>query len=192
MKLLTKTILAACILTSTLYSKNIVGLNINDKDLEVHGSFILNNFLNMEGNSAYVLNTNYIHGENNDYFGLGLGVYQGYDEVEGLLFGFGLSNVYTGDFIAIPLFAHAIYVLPFFDYFPKTSLSAKVLYAPKVLTFSEGTSYLEFRSEIDFDIINNMSIYGGYRNIQAEHEMPRYLNDFDSYDSFYGGLKYNF
>jgi len=187
-----KVFLISCLFFTSLFSKNIVGLNVNNSDLEVHGAFVLNKFLNVDGNSAFVGNVNYIHGENNDEFNWGLGVYQSYDEVDGLLFGFGLNNVYTEDFIAIPLYAHIMYVLPFMDYFPKTNLSAKIIYAPEVLTFSKGDSYLEYRGEIDFDVINNISVYAGYRNIQAEHNDRIYINDFDDYDSFYGGLKFNF
>ena len=93
------------------YSMNIIG------QVSISG-----NIVNQQ-NSAYVANINYLHGENNDLFGAGLGVYQSYSEVDGLLFGLGLNTVFAEDFAAIPFFIHAMYVLPFFDYFPKNIYS---------------------------------------------------------------------
>ena len=191
MKLLKNSILALSLLTGTLSAQNLVGLNINDTDLELQGSFIMNNAFGMSNDAAYVANVNYLHGEENDLFTAGLGVYQSYGDVDGLLFGLGLETVFADDFVSIPFFIHAMYVLPFVQYFPKTSVSGKVLYAPSVLTFSEGESYLEYRAEIDFDIISNMSIYGGYRSIEAEYSSA-ISNEYKDHDSFYGGLKYSF
>ena len=184
-----KKILLFTFLSIPLFSQNLIGLNVNNDELEIDSSLNLNKYMDSDTSSAYIANLSYLHGVDKDLLTLGLGIYQSYGEVDGLLFGFGINSVVEEDLVALPLYAHAIYVLPFIKYIPKTNISAKVLYAPKILTFSDGEQYLEMRTEIDFDIINDVSVYGGYRAITSTYKFDK---ENDITDNFYGGFRYSF
>ena len=184
-----KKILLFTFLSVPLFSQNLIGLNVNNDELELESSLNLNKYMDSDTSSAYIANLSYLHGVDKDLLTLGVGVYQTYSEVDGLLFGFGMNTVVEKDFVALPLYAHAIYVLPFIKYIPKTNISAKFLYAPEILTFVDGESYIEMRTEIDFDIINDVSVYGGYRAITSTYKFD---DDLDITDNFYGGFRYSF
>lgn len=175
--------------TIVIFAQNIVGINVNNDELELEGTVSLNKYVGMNSSSGLIANISYLNGVDKDLFNLGLGLYQAYPEIDGLLFGFGLNTVAEEDLVAIPFYVHALYVLPFIKYVPKTSLSAKVSYAPEIMSFSDGKNFMEVRTEIDFDIVNNVSVYGGYRNITSYYKFDE---EMDISDSFYGGFKYSF
>ncbi len=108
--------------------------------------------------------------------------------VEGLTLGFGAKLVFAEDFMALPLMAKAKYALPFTDSIPTTSLIASFAYAPEVLTFLDGKTYSELRLEADMEIISNIHIFTGYRNIDTDYE----AGDYKFNDSFYAGMKLSF
>ena len=184
-----KKILFLTLLSIPLFSQDLIGLNVNNDEIEIDTSLNLNKYMDVSASSAYIANLSYLHGVDKDLLTLGLGVYQNYGEVDGLLFGFGINSIVEEDLVALPLYAHAIYVLPFVKYFPKTNVSAKVSYAPKTLTFVDGEQYLEMRTEVDLDILNDVSIYGGYRVITSSYKFD---DDMDISDNFYGGFRYSF
>jgi hypothetical protein len=88
----------------------------------------------------------------------------------------------------MPLFGEAALRLPFDEPIPATTLSAKLAYAPSVLSFIDADQYLEYRLEADVEVISNIHIYGGYRNIDTDYE----AFDYNLNDSWYGGLKISF
>ena len=93
------------------------------------------------------------------------------------------------DYGAVPLMIKASYVLPLIQEIPTVSVSAKFAYAPSVLSFDEADDYFEFRTEASMEMINAVSLYVGYRDIEAAYTYSGY----DTFnDSFYGGLKLSF
>ncbi len=84
--------------------------------------------------------------------------------------------------------AKAIYALPFNDSIPTTSLAASFAYAPEVLTFLDGESYTEVKVEANMEVISNIHIFTGYRNIDTDYE----AGDYNFNDSFYAGMKLSF
>jgi len=72
---------------------------------------------------------------------------------------------------------------------PPVSVESKVLYAPKVLSFGDSEAYREFRVNAEMEMIQNVKIYAGYRNIQAEYKGV----DDSLFDTgFYGGLRFSY
>lgn len=171
-----------------LHAQSNVGLNINDKDLEVLASVDLNAFTYYSDTTSYLIDASYLHTDDDDLVTLGISGESTFQGVEGLALGLGAKFVFADDFIAIPFFAKAKYTLPFNYSIPTTSLVTSLAYAPSVLAFSDAESYTEFRVEADMEIITNIHLYTGYRNIDTEYDNT----DKTFNNSFYGGMKLNF
>lgn len=184
-----KNLLATTLFLSTsLHAENSIGIDINSNDVEVLASINLNSLADYGNGTTYVLDVNYLHsdGDNMTHVGfLGQNTLQG---VEGLILSFGLKSVIADDFLAFPLMAKALYALPLVGSVPPTSLALSVAYAPSVLSLRNAESYSDFRLEADMEVISNIHLFTGYRNIKTNYE------DYDQTfnNSFYGGLRLSF
>jgi hypothetical protein len=170
-----------------LHAQSSVGLNINDEDIEVRASIDLNALTYYSDSTSYTLDGSYLHTDGDNLTTVGVSAQNTLQGVEGLTLGLGIKSVFTDDFIALPLLAKAKYTLPFYS-IPTTSLATSLAYAPSVLTFRDGESYTEFRVEADMEVITNVHLFAGYRNIDTEYET--YDTTFNN--SFYGGMKLSF
>ena len=184
-----KKLLASTLLfTGLLSAQSSVGLDINSEDVEVLGSFDLNPTIGYTGGTNFIINADYLHNENNDLFTIGLSGENSLEAAPGLIFGFGFKTAFSEDFMAFPLLGKVKYILPFDSDIPTTSVLASYAYAPSVLTFLDGDTYSEFRLDADIEVISNIHVFVGYRNIYTDYETHEYqLND-----SYYGGLKLSF
>jgi hypothetical protein len=194
--------------TVLLFSRTTVGLNINTEDFEIKGAVDISSFSEYINGTMLVIDGNYLNTETDDLFGIGLSAHNSFQGLEGVNLGLGLRFVALEDFQAIPLMAEAGYSVTFADDFPAASFSASLLYAPSVLSFDEADNYFEFRIEGAIEVINAVSLYVGYRDIETEYlyDTPlvgRYARppayDPIEYDrdetfnsSFYGGIKIAF
>ena len=182
-----KIILGAIIVAEVLQAGSI-GLNINSEDLEVEGRVDLDSIVVYNRGTNYFLGLDYLHTNDDNLFKVGFGASNTLKSARGVTFSFGLESVIADNYFALPLFAQAALRLPFDEEIPATSLKAEVAYAPSVLSFSDADTYLEYRFEAGMEVISNIHIYGGYRNIDTDYEAYNYnLND-----SWYGGLKISF
>jgi YfaZ precursor len=185
---LKKLCLTSLLSLGLLHAQSNVGLNINDEDLEVSASIDLNALTYYSDSTSYTLDASYLHTDGDNLTTLGVSAESTFQGVEGLALGLGIKSVFADDFIAIPFFVKAIYTLPFNYSIPTTSLATSLAYAPSVLAFSDAESYTEFRVEADMEIITNIHLFTGYRNIDTEYD-----NDDKTFnDSFYGGMKLSF
>lgn len=185
---LKKVIFASLFFLGLLYAQNSIALNINSDDLEVQASVNLNAYADYSDSTTYILDASYLHTDGDNLFSVGLSGENTFQGFEGLALGFGAKLVFTDNFIALPLYGKASYRIPFIDSIPSTSLSTSLAYAPSVLTFSDGESYTEFRVEADMEVIQNIHLFAGYRNIDTEYQ----YDDQSFNDSFYGGMKLSF
>jgi hypothetical protein len=201
--------LTALILFSTalLFSRTTVGLNINTEDFELKGAMDISTFSEYVNGTMFVVDANYLNTENDNLLGVGLSAHNSFLGMEGFSLGLGARFVYLEDFMALPLAAEASYAVTFADNIPAASFSASLLYAPSVLTFDDGENYLEFRAEAAMEVINSVSLYVGYRDIETEYlttvPVGRYsytpdhgyndnFRDETFNSSFYGGIKMSF
>jgi len=187
---LKKFILTSLLASATLlFAQSTMGLNVNDEDFEIEGAVDIAAFSEYSNGTTYMINANFINTEIESLVNVGLNANNSFQGVEGLNLSLGLNMVYLEDYWAFPLMAKASYALPLIEEIPTISLSAKVLYAPSVLSFDEAEDYLELRTEAGMEVINAVSIYIGYRNIEAVYydTLQKSFND-----SFYGGLKIGF
>lgn len=171
-----------------LHAQSNVGLNINNEDLEVVASIDINALTYYSDSTSYTLDASYLHTDGDNLTTVGLGAESTFQGVEGLALGLGIKSVFADDYIAIPFFAKAKYTLPLNYSIPTTSLVTTLAYAPSVLAFSDAESYTEFRVEADMEIITNVHLFAGYRNIDTEYN----TDDITFNNSFYGGMKLSF
>lgn len=171
-----------------LHAQSNVGLNINNEDLEVSASIDLNALTYYSDSTSYSLDASYLHTDGDNLTTVGVSAESTFQGVEGLSLGLGIKSVFADDFISIPFLAKARYTLPLHYNIPTTSLATSLAYAPSILTFSDGESYMEFRAEADMEIITNVHLFAGYRNIHTEYD----TNDLTFNNSFYGGMKLSF
>ena len=175
-----------------------IGINLDKDVFEVEGALDLEkqNHKDVDG-AKFQLDFNYM--DNKDapktIYGIGIGATNKINNIEGLELTFGTKYIggdldEEDDFSALPLMVKAKYDLSsLISTIPSTSIELKALYAPNKLSFGESKKYSEYRISTDVEILDNVVIYGGYRNIHAnidgiENEV------FD--DNFYGGLKFSY
>jgi len=185
---LNKFILTAIISIGLLHAETSLSLNINDEDLELQTELNFNALTDYSSGTTYILGANYLHTNRDDLATISFSGENSLQGIYGLTLAFGLKTVITDDFLALPLFAKAVYDLPLIDSIPTTSLVTSLAYAPSVLSFSDAEKYTEFRIEADIEVISNIHIFTGYRTIDTDYET--YDKSFN--DSFYGGLKISF
>ena len=191
--------------TVLLFSRTTVGLNINTEDFELEGAMDINSFSEYTNGTMFIVDANYLNTENDTLFGLGLSAHNSFLGMEGLSLGLGARFVYIEDFMAFPLAAEASYAVTFADNIPAASFSAKLLYAPSVLSFDDAENYFEFRAEAAMEVISSVSIYVGYRDIETEYitdysyrpyypveGLPAENREETFNSSFYGGIKMGF
>jgi len=177
-------IFAISLLTSSFAGS--LGLNINDEDVEVQATIDMSAAI---GNGInYLVEIDYLHTEEDDLFKVGFGASNTLQGASGLTLTLGLEGVFADSYAALPLFGQASLRLPFDDDIPATSLSARIDYAPSVLSFSDAEKYLEYRFEADMEVIQSIHLYAGYRNIDTDYE----TYDYNLNDSWYGGLRWGF
>jgi len=171
---------------STLFAENSVGLNINADDLELQGS--TNLFSSYEGSTTFVLDGSYLHTDGDNMTTIGFSGENTFQSMDALSLAFGAKIILADKYMTLPLFAKANLVLPFDDAIPTTSIMTSFAYAPSVLSFVDAQSYTEFRLEADMEIVSNIHLFTGYRNIDTEYN----THDKTFNDSFYGGMKLSF
>ena len=186
--ILKKLLLSSLLFTGLLSAESSIGLDINSEDVELLGSYNLNSSIGYTGGTSYLVDISYLHNDIDDLFTIGLSGENSLEAAPGLIFGFGFKAAFAEDFMAIPLLGKVKYILPFDSDIPTTSFLASFAYAPSVLTFSDGNTYSELRLEADMEVISNIHIFTGYRNIDTNYEFV----DYNLNDSFYGGLKLSF
>jgi len=186
-------LLLLAIATTSLHAENTIGIDVNRADVEIVGNLDLNALVNYNDGTMYLLTFNYLHTagektESNNMTNVGFLAQSYFYGVEGLSLALGIEGVLASDFLAVPFVVKGTYDLPLIDIIPSTSFSLKVAFAPGVLSFRQAQNYLEFRTELDMEIISNLHLFTGYRNIDTKYEtFDKTFND-----SFYLGMKLKF
>ena len=183
-----KLILITLLATGLLQSETSIGIDINNEDVEILGELNFNSLADYSSGTTYILDVSYLHTDGDNLAAVGFSGQNTLQGAEGLTLAFGAKLAFAKDFMALPLMAKAIYALPFNDSIPTTSLVASFAYAPSVLTFLDGETYSELRLEADMEVISNIHIFTGYRNIDTDYE----TGDYNFNDSFYAGMKLSF
>ena len=189
-----KKIALTTLLTSALLmAESGVGININDEDVEVEGTLDSRNLAALQTSSTiYEGDFNFLNvNSERQLVGAGVGATNALEGVEGVELTFGAKFIWAEvgneDFTSLPLMAKVRYNFPPLMFnIPPIALEAKALYAPNALSFGDSQRYSEYRLSADIEMIENVKVYAGYRNIHAEYKNVG--QDLFN-NSFYGGLK---
>jgi hypothetical protein len=192
-----KTIMTTLLSSAILFAESGGGLNINEKDLELEAVLDSRNLEAFQTTSTiFQAEANFLNiDEKAKSVGVGVGATNKFEGIEGVELTLGAKFVWAevgsnDDFTALPLMAKVRYNFPPLMFnIPPVSVEGKVLYAPKVLAFGDSESYREFRLNAEMEMIKNVKVYTGYRNIQTEYKgIANTLFD----TGFYGGLRFSY
>ena len=184
-----------------LLAESGIGININEKDLEIEGILDSRNLEAFQTSSTiFQADVNFLYdNENAKLIGAGLLATNKVEALEGVEASFGAKFIWAevgnngatnNSFTAVPFMVKVRYTLPPLMYnIPPVSLDSRVLYAPKVLAFGDSTEYSEFRVNAEVEVIENVSLYAGYRNIKTEYKGV--TNSLFN-TGFYGGFKFTY
>jgi hypothetical protein len=192
-----KTMITTFLSSVILFAESGVGININEKDLELEGIIDSRNLQALQTTSTiYQADINFLNiDEDAKFLGAGIAATNKLEGIEGVEMTFGTKLIWAevgtkDDFTALPLMAKIRYTLPPLMFnIPPVSLEGKILYAPKVLSFGDSEEYSEFRVNAEIEMIESVKVYTGYRNIHAKYNsVGKSLFD----NSFYAGLRFTY
>ena len=179
--MLKKIVIALSILYGVIYADSGAGINVNRDDLEIEGTLDSRNLAMLQTSSTIFLGDfNFINIDNDikksKLFGAGIGATNRLEGVDGVELTFGIKFILSHAedrregidnwFSAVPLMGVVHYKFPPLMFnIPPISLEGKILYAPGALAFGDSNNYSEFRVSGDIEMIENVKIYAGYRNI---------------------------
>ena len=194
--MLKKIALTTFFTSALLMAESGVGININKENLELEGTLDSRNLEAFQTTSTrYEADFNFLNIKSErKLLGAGFGATNKVESLEGVELTFGAkfmwANVGSDNFSALPLMAKLRYDFPPLMYsIPPIALEAKVLYAPVALAFGDAEKYSEFRLAADIEMIENVKVYAGYRNIHTGYKgAENYLFD----NSYYAGLKFSY
>lgn len=185
----------------SLFAMHTAELNINQKDLEAGLKFDVGQFNhNVEPQTMFVGMKMLIPDRSNSsdtlsslspYFEANFMIMRPVGDA-GLSLGVGFKLNYTQvddkPFMSLPIGLEASYELPFPDLIPMF-VEANVYYAPEVLSFSDAKDYVEYRINYNIEMIQNVRLNVGYRNIDTNYFNIGRKN---YNDSFYLGVRIGF
>lgn len=198
--MLKKFTLLACSATA-VFAMHSAEININDKDLELGAAFDIGQFNDTVEPDTTFLGFNFLKGSDEhsaddaDVENLYEANFLMKREVadSGVTFGIGVKANYSkvGDitFSTLPIGLEVGYTFPVEI---PVYLGANLYYAPESLAFSDAESYLEYRLEVDVEVIERGSIVVGYRNIDTNVEINTRNEDVNFNKSAYFGFKFAF
>lgn len=194
------------IITASAFAMHGVDININDKDLEFGAALDMGQFVNtVEPNTVFV-GARYLKGnedhsdfrENNNAFYEASFLMQKAISGSDVTIGLGVKANHTKadlggnrDFTTIPLGVELGYKLPVATPVP-LYLGGKLYYAPEVLSMNDAQSFLEYRVNLDIEVIPNGRITLGYRNIDTNYDVAGVTHNVNYNRSAYAGFKFQF
>ncbi len=198
-----KKILYLSLGSMSLFAMHTAELNINDVDLEVGVKFDIGQFNdNIRPDTTFVgityLNASEDNSRNEngievaklgEYLNVNFLMKQKINNID-LKVGLGVKAVFASIddpdlslYSALPLGVEVEYMLPIKNVIP-ISFEAQIYYAPESLSFSDAKSYLEYRVEANFEVIERGTLYVGLRNIDTNYDSSNYQYNRAGYFGF--------
>ncbi len=172
--MLKKIIMGSLVASSVAFGSGAADININDNTLEVGMEYNLNGSYRLNENSNYLLSASYLRSEEDSSTNtqtlttVGLKVMNPYVDDYGFSLGLGIKGVMADNspktFVAAPLGIFASYMVN-----EQIHLDGEYNYAPKVLAFSDGETYKEWKLKANYKVIDNGFVYVGGRGITTEY-----------------------
>jgi len=172
--MLKKIIIGSLVASSVAFASGAADININDNTLEVGMEYNLNGSYRLNENSNYLLSASYLRSEESSSTNtqtlatVGLRIMNPYVDNYGFSLGLGVKGVVADNspksFVAAPLGIFASYMVN-----EQIHIDGEYSYAPKVLTFSDGETYNEWKLKANYRVIDNGFVYVGARGITTEY-----------------------
>ena len=181
------------------FAMHSVELNINDKDLEVSARLDMGQFSDTTEPDTVFIGGKFLHSDEDhsdfktsddihDYMEFNFLMQR--EIGSNLSVGLGVKLNYTEDFSSVPLGAELLYKLPVSGSIP-ISLGGCLYYAPEVLSMSNAENFLEYRVELDAEVITNGHVVAGYRSIDTNYD-SKHGGDTNYNKSAYVGFRFAF
>ncbi|MDD2698130.1 MAG: YfaZ family outer membrane protein [Arcobacteraceae bacterium] len=169
-----KIILGSLVASSCVFASGAADININNNTLEVGMEYNLNGTYRLNENSNYLFTASYLRSEEvssintQTLLTAGLKVVNPYVDDYGFSLGLGIKAVVADNssqrFVAAPLGLFASYMVN-----EQVHIDAEYNYAPKVLAFSDGETYKEWKAKANYRVIDNGFVYIGARGITTKY-----------------------
>jgi hypothetical protein len=195
-----KKLLVSLALSVSLFAQHDASINLNSDDIEVNGNIDIGELNQSDYPNIYFLTLGFLDVDNKEptdpLLQAGFKLRQDVTGVQGLRFGLGFKGTYTEvgrlnrKHAAIPLGVELAYTLPIDSTIP-VIISGSLDYAPSVLSFKDADSYMEKRVELGVQIVEQATIFVGYRKIDTDFE-TRNGGDYTYNDTGYIGFKIRF
>ncbi len=165
--------------TAVAFAMHTGEININNDDIEVELKFDMGQFNSQLDVDSTYIGLRYIYADNkhdaDELVELSYLMRKPLDKMKELRIGIGFKVDYSSadsqSFLAVPLGVEARYRLPFHLSVVPIYIGAELYYAPSVLSFSDADNYLEFKANVDIEIIDRGLITLGYRHIDTNYEI---------------------
>ena len=165
------------------------GLNVNSDDVEFEGRASVSFLTGMPIYSSFFVCGNYLKADEEDLYSVGISVENSPINYTNLVFDIGIRGLFSQhgnqNFTALPITFGAKAQM-FLGDLPPTYFGVKLKYAPEALSFEDAYEYKEYRVQVDSNVIPNINLYAGYRNINTDYK----TNSYKINDSFYAGFKF--
>jgi len=193
-----KKLLIGLALSSSLFAMHEASINLNNDDIEVNGNIDLGELNKSDYPDSYFLTLSLLDVEQNTntepLYSAGFMLRQPIHGAGGLKFGIGVKGTYlkAGTIVhaSVPINVGLSYVLPL-DFVMPIYISGDLSYAPSVLSFEDADRYFEGRTELGLQIIEQGSLFVGYRKIDTNFKGTS-GGDFTYSDTAYIGFKVKF
>ncbi len=194
-----KKLLLALSLSVSLFAAHDASVNLNSDDIELNGNIDIGELNQSDYPNMYFLTLGFLDVDNAEstdpLLSAGFKLRQDIAGMPGLRFGIGAKGTYTEvgrhKHAAVPLGAELVYTLPIDSAVP-VIVSGSFDYAPSVLSFKDADSYMEKRLELGVQIVEQATIFVGYRDIDTDFDTGRGRGDYEYNDEFYIGFRIKF
>jgi len=185
--MLNKTALLALI-TSSAFAMHTAEININDHDLELSGRLDMGQFNDTTQPDTLFLGARFLHGDDSHSDLKNSSIHNFYELNflmqravlnSDLSIGLGVKINHTDNFTTVPLGIEAQYKLPLENIIPMY-VGGAFYYAPEVLSMEDAQDFLEYRINLDIEVIDNT-------NFDTNK-----LGDTNYNSSVYAGFKFAF
>ncbi len=194
--MLKKLIVIALLGVNSLFAINKGMLNISDLDIEVGVMFDVGQFQEDYAIDSYFFGASYIdsasgnNGAGNTLISGNLLVINDVPDREDMRLGFGAKLVSSSlkgeDFMAFPL--GAVLEMSISEDTPRYWIS-QLYYAPGALSFKDARAYLEIRTGVHLEAIENVKVFLEGRGIYTSYEVQSKVT-FN--ETIYGGIEVGF
>ena len=192
-----KKLLLILSISAAVYAQHDASVNLNNDEIELKANLDIGELNESDYPDTYFFTFGFLDVDNaqstDPMWEAGFMLRQDISEVEGLRFGLGAKGTYTkvanSTHTAVPIGVELEYTLPL-DFSMPVKVKGGMFYAPSVLTFQDADRYFEGRIELSIDIVEQATLFVGYRQIDTDFE--NYRGDYTYTDHAYVGAKVRF